>query len=33
MSPAELLRALQPKYHSMSAVYGAEHPDIRRMQR
>ena len=33
LTPAERLRALQAQYASASAVYGADHPDIRRMQR
>ena len=33
LTPAERLRALQAQYTSASAVYGADHPDIRRMQR
>ncbi|HEY1327388.1 MAG TPA: hypothetical protein VGI14_10650, partial [Casimicrobiaceae bacterium] len=32
-SPAERLRALQAQYASASAIYGADHPDIRRLQR
>ncbi len=32
-TPAERLRTLQAQYTSSSAVYGADHPDIRRMQR
>lgn len=31
--PIERLRALQAQYASASAVYGADHPDIRRLQR
>lgn len=31
--PEERLRALQAQYTTISAVYGADHPDIRRMQR
>ena len=33
LTPAERLRSLQAQYTSASAVYGADHPDIRRMQR
>jgi polysaccharide biosynthesis transport protein len=33
LTPAERLRTLQAQYSSASAVYGADHPDIRRMQR
>ncbi len=33
LTPAERLRALEAQYASASAVYGADHPDIRRMQR
>lgn len=32
-TPAERLRALQAQYASAAAVYGADHPDIRRIQR
>ena len=32
LSPEERLRALQAQYASLSAVYGADHPDVRRMQ-
>ena len=33
LTPAERLRTLQAQYASASVVYGADHPDIRRMQR
>ena len=33
LTPEERLRALQAQYASTSAVYGADHPDVRRMQR
>lgn len=33
LAPEERLRALQAQYASASAVYGADHPDIRRMRR
>ena len=33
LTPAERLRSLQAQYTSASARYGADHPDIRRMQR
>lgn len=33
LSPEERLRALQAQYTSATAVYGADHPDIRRMRR
>jgi polysaccharide biosynthesis transport protein len=33
LTPAERLRALQAQYASASAVYGPEHPDIRRLKR
>jgi succinoglycan biosynthesis transport protein ExoP len=33
LTAAERLRALRAQYASASAVYGADHPDIRRMQR
>jgi uncharacterized protein involved in exopolysaccharide biosynthesis len=33
LSPEDRLRALQARYASTSAVYGADHPDVRRMQR
>ena len=33
LSPEDRLRALQAQYASVSAVYGADHPDVRRMQR
>lgn len=33
VTPAERLRTLQAQYASASAVYGADHPDIRRMRR
>jgi uncharacterized protein involved in exopolysaccharide biosynthesis len=33
LSPAERLRALQARLATASAVYGADHPDIRRIQR
>ncbi len=32
-TPAERLRALRSQYASTSSVYGADHPDIRRMRR
>lgn len=32
-TPEDRLRALETQYASASAVYGAEHPDIKRMQR
>lgn len=32
-TPKDRLRTLQAQYASASAVYGADHPDIRRMQR
>lgn len=33
LTPEERLRTLQAQYASASAVYGADHPDIRRMRR
>jgi polysaccharide biosynthesis transport protein len=33
LAPDERLRALQAQYASLSAVYGADHPDVRRTQR
>ena len=33
LPPMDRLRSLQAQYASASAVYGADHPDIRRMQR
>jgi uncharacterized protein involved in exopolysaccharide biosynthesis len=33
LTPAERLRVLRAQYTTASAVYGADHPDIRRMQR
>jgi uncharacterized protein involved in exopolysaccharide biosynthesis len=33
LPPEDRLRALQAQYASISAVYGAEHPDVRRIQR
>ena len=33
LTPDERLRALQAQYASISAVYGADHPDVRRLQR
>jgi uncharacterized protein involved in exopolysaccharide biosynthesis len=33
LTPAERLRALQARLATASAVYGADHPDIRRIQR
>src|SRR5438552_8259341 len=33
LPPADRLRLLQAQYASASAIYGADHPDIRRMQR
>jgi uncharacterized protein involved in exopolysaccharide biosynthesis len=33
MTPNERLRALQAQYATSSAAYGADHPDIRRLQR
>ncbi|MFO1204687.1 MAG: Wzz/FepE/Etk N-terminal domain-containing protein [Burkholderiales bacterium] len=33
LTPNERLRALQAQYATSSAAYGADHPDIRRMQR
>ena len=33
LTPAERLRGLQAQYASASAVYGADHPDLKRMQR
>jgi polysaccharide biosynthesis transport protein len=33
LTPPERLRALQAQYASASAVYGADHPDLKRMQR
>jgi polysaccharide biosynthesis transport protein len=33
LPPADRLRSLQAQYASASAVYGADHPDIRRLQR
>jgi len=32
-SPEDRLRALQAQYASAAAVYGADHPDVRRLQR
>lgn len=32
-SPEERLRALRAQYASLSAVYGADHPDVRRVKR
>lgn len=33
LAPEERLRALQAQYASVSAVYGPDHPDVRRLQR
>jgi len=33
LSPEQRLQALRAQYASASAIYGAEHPDLRRMQR
>jgi succinoglycan biosynthesis transport protein ExoP len=33
LTPEERLRALQAQYANISAVYGADHPDVRRIQR
>jgi polysaccharide biosynthesis transport protein len=33
LTPSERLRALQAQYATASAVYGADHPDLKRMQR
>jgi uncharacterized protein involved in exopolysaccharide biosynthesis len=33
LTPEERLRALQAQYVSISAVYGPDHPDVRRLQR
>jgi uncharacterized protein involved in exopolysaccharide biosynthesis len=33
LTPADRLRTLQAQYASTSAVYGADHPDLRRLQR
>ena len=33
VTPEERLRALQARYASISGIYGADHPDVRRVQR
>lgn len=33
LTPADRLRALQTQYATTSAIYGADHPDLRRLQR